>query len=102
MRLILTRSGGIVTGLQKKTELDTASLSEADSAPIQRLVEAANLKPGHTELPQDPQARDALGYQLEVQHDNGTLSSIGFDHDSASPEIRALVNAVHTHGHSIS
>jgi hypothetical protein len=88
--------------LQDKTEVDTGSLLEADSAHMLTLINAANLQPGHTELPPNPQARDAFGYNLEVHHDDGRSSSIGFDYHSASPELKTLVDAIRKRGRSSS
>jgi Emfourin len=93
MRFTLTRRGGI-GGMTRTTVVETAALSDQDASRLRTLLGAADLPLGRTDLTQDSDARDSFGYQLEVSDDRGGVRAITFDHRSATPAVKALVDAI--------
>jgi hypothetical protein len=94
MYVTIERDGGF-TGITKLAVLNTATLSRADSAKVQALVEDAGLlKPGALVGPapgKDLSQPDRFRYTVTVVADDGTAQTLGFDESRLPVGVRELV-----------
>ena len=92
MRFVLSRFGGLAAIRQIPLVVDTANLPQDVSLRIHGLVQQAGLRQLPSEMSSDQP--DAFGYELQVTHDDGQVTTVSFDHASAPQPLRDLVSAL--------
>jgi hypothetical protein len=92
MRFVLSRFGGLAAIRQPPLVVDTASLPQDESMRLHSLVQQAGLHQLPAEL--SSAQPDTFGYELQVTHDDGQVTSVSFDHSSAPQPLRELVSAL--------
>ena len=95
MRIAIIRDGGIA-GVRRAISLDTTSLSKTDVETVQLLSDAAKARPT---LPVAAPAglADAFSYEVTIS-DGGNQTAFSATDTNVSPELRALISFVQSHG----
>lgn len=94
MRISLQRVGGIAATIRRPaTQVDTAALSDEESAALRALVDTAGFFDLPAELPADPAIRDGSGLVMEIE-DGPRRRTVSFDLPTAPAGLQQLVAAV--------
>ena len=95
MRIDIIRDGGIA-GVRRAISLDTSSLSKTDVETVQLLSTAAKARPTLA-VTAAPGLADAFSYEVTIS-DGGNQTAFSATDANVSPELRALISFVQSHG----
>lgn len=90
MRVIIERHGGF-TGIARSTTLDTATLSETDSAKVQSLIEEAGFLSSRELTGQIAGMPDRFQYSITVVADDGVSRTSQFGESELPRAAQELI-----------